>query len=84
NGVAGLALYAFQAIEEMDPDEVARIAAGFWHGLTDGKGLTGLLGFSPGEVISTAWKERVTQRPGQSPPPKADGDGDGNGGPSDR
>ncbi|MEM7139307.1 MAG: hypothetical protein AAF500_22235 [Myxococcota bacterium] len=62
NGVAGLAMAAFQAIEEMDPDEVAHIAAGFWHGLTDGQGLSGLLGFSPAEVVATAWQERVGRR----------------------
>ncbi|MEM7437109.1 MAG: hypothetical protein AAF436_18285 [Myxococcota bacterium] len=62
NGVAGLAVAAFQAIEEMDPDEVAHIAAGFWHGLTDGQGLSGLLGFSPVEVVANAWQERVGGR----------------------
>jgi len=47
NGVAGLATTFFQAIEDMDPDEVARIATGFWHGLTDGRGLAGLVGIPP-------------------------------------
>ncbi|MDH3202854.1 MAG: hypothetical protein OEM15_18345 [Myxococcales bacterium] len=66
NGLVGLAQAAFQAIEEMDPDEVARIAEGFWRGLTDGEGITGLLGFSPVEVISEVWQEKVSQRPGLS------------------
>lgn len=71
NGIAGIAQAAFQAIEEMDPDEVAHIAAGFWHGLTDGQGLAGLLGFSPTEAIQTAWKERISRHP-----PAAEGERD--------
>lgn len=82
NGIAGIAMAAFQAIEDMDPDEVAHIAAGFWHGLTDGQGLAGLLGFSPGEMIQTAWKERLNRRPSEpdgadsSVPRTSDGDPD--------
>lgn len=80
NGLAGVVQYAFQAIEEMDPDEVARIAQGFWRGLTDGEGLAGLLGFSPAEVISEVWQEKVSQWPGppdpEDPPSEPSGEND--------
>jgi len=66
NGLVGVAQYAFQALEEMDPDEVAHILEGFWRGLTDGKGFAGLLGFSPTEVISEVWQEKMSQRPSSS------------------
>ena len=41
--VRGAASTALQAIEGIDPDEMATIAKGFWRGLTDGRGLEGLL-----------------------------------------
>lgn len=69
NGIVGAAQAAFQAIEEMDPDEVAHIVQGFWRGLTDGKGFAGLLGFSPTEVISEVWREKVSRPP---PPPETE------------
>ncbi len=71
NGLVGLVQAAFQAIEDMDPDEVARILTGFWAGLTDGQGLAGLLGFSPAEVISEVWQEKMSQGP---PDPDDDDD----------
>ncbi len=71
DGLVGVAQYAFQAIEEMDPDEVARIAEGFWRGLTDGQGLAGLLGFSPTEVISEVWQEKIAAL--DEDPPEDDG-----------
>ena len=67
NAVLGTVQYAFQAIEEMDPDEVARIAVGFWHGLTDGRGLEGLLGFSPREMLTEVVQDKLGRRPVPSP-----------------
>ncbi|MGD8826720.1 MAG: hypothetical protein PVI24_17175 [Myxococcales bacterium] len=58
--VGGAALQALQALEQMDPEEISTIARGFWHGLTDGKGVEGLLGFSPRQVIADAI-ERTSQ-----------------------
>lgn len=60
--VGGAAQQALQALEQMDPEEIRSIARGFWHGLTDGKGIEGLLGFSPQRVISQAI-ERASQSP---------------------
>ncbi len=81
NGLIGLGQAAFQAIEEMDPDEVARIVDGFWRGLTDGQGITGLLGFSPLEVISEVWEEKVSQRPGSPDSDASNENDDGSDGP---
>ncbi len=75
NGLVGVAQYAFQAMEEMDPDEVARITEGFWRGLTDGQGLAGLLGFSPTEVIAEVWREKIAAHD-EDPPEDDDGSTD--------
>jgi hypothetical protein len=47
----------------MEPEELIGIAQGFWRGLTDGKGLEGLLGFSPNEAISGALEKALSERP---------------------
>ena len=67
NAVLGTVQYAFQAIEEMDPDEVARIAVGFWQGLTDGRGVEGLLGFSPREALAEVVQDKLGRRSAPSP-----------------
>ena len=61
----GAAQFALQALEQMDSEELVTIAQGFWRGLTDGKGLEGLLGFSPAEAISG-----VLSKVGTRPPPR--------------
>jgi len=43
--LSGAAQLALQAFEGMDSEEIVTIAQGFWRGLTDGKGIEGLLGF---------------------------------------
>jgi hypothetical protein len=52
--VGGAAQQVLQALEQMDSEEITSIAQGFWRGFTDGKGLEGLLGFSPKQVLSEA------------------------------
>ncbi len=81
NGLIGVAHHALRVVEEMDPDEVARIAQGFWRGLTDGKGIAGILGFSPTEAFSEAFRGtldavRETRRPRPSATPDPHGDAD--------
>lgn len=63
--LGGAAQYALQAIDQMDSEEVLQIAQGFWRGLTDGKGLEGLIGFSPSQALSGAL-DRVRS---EAPPP---------------
>lgn len=43
----GAAQTATQVVEGLEPDEMASIAKGFWRGLTDGRGLQGLLELLP-------------------------------------
>lgn len=62
DGIGGAARYAFQALEQMDPEELVGIARGFWKGLTDGRGLEGLLGFSPGGALTAAMKRARSDR----------------------
>ena len=59
----GAAQYAMQALEQMDTEEIVRIAQGFWRGLTDGRGIEGLLGFSPTELFSGAIERALSERP---------------------
>ena len=66
--VGGAAKYVFQALDGIDSDELVAIAQGFWRGLTDGKGLEGLLGFSPSQALSEALSK--VQR--SSPPPPSE------------
>ena len=61
--LSGAAQYAIQALDEMDAEEIVTIAQGFWRGLTDGKGLEGLLGFSPTQAISGALEKAFSERP---------------------
>ena len=75
--LSGAAQYAIQALEQMDPEEIVGIARGFWRGLTDGKGLEGLLGFSPAQMISGALEKAFSE-----PPPKDDASEDGSAPPS--
>ena len=42
--LSGAAQVALAALDEMDSEEIITIAQGFWRGLTDGKGIEGLLG----------------------------------------
>lgn len=56
--LGGAAKYVLQALDEIDSEELVTIAQGFWRGLTDGKGLEGLLGFSPAQALSQAWSKR--------------------------
>lgn len=67
--LGGAAQYALQALEQIDSEELVTIAQGFWRGLTDGKGLEGLLGFSPVQAISGALRKAssgppLSQEPG--------------------
>ena len=66
--VRGAAQLAFQVLDGIEADELSAIAQGFWKGFTDGKGLEGILGFSPADLISTA-VERLSERPPPPPPP---------------
>jgi hypothetical protein len=52
--LGGAAHQVLLALEQMDSEEIVGIARGFWRGLTDGRGLEGLLGFSPRQVVSEA------------------------------
>ena len=76
--LSGAAQYAMQALEQMDPEEIVTIAQGFWRGLTDGKGIEGLLGFSPARVISGALEKALSERPpakdAKAPPGEASKD----------
>lgn len=51
--VRGATQLAVQVFEGLDPEELGAIAQGFWRGFTDGKGLEGLLGFSPADALSS-------------------------------
>jgi len=62
--LTGVTQYAMQAMEQMEPEELVTIVQGFWRGLTDGKGLEGLLGFSPARAPRSSPEE----------PPAADTD----------
>jgi len=62
--LGGAAKYVLQALDEIDSEELVTIAQGFWRGLTDGKGLEGLLGFSPAQALS----EALSKRPSRPPP----------------
>jgi hypothetical protein len=61
--LGGAANYVLQALEDIDSEELVTIAQGFWRGLTDGKGLEGLLGFSPAQALSQAWSKRPSRPP---------------------
>jgi hypothetical protein len=61
--LGGAAQYALQALDQMDAEELVTIAQGFWRGLTDGKGLEGLLGFSPAQAISGALNKAFSEPP---------------------
>jgi hypothetical protein len=63
--LGGAARYLLQALDDIDSEELVTIARGFWRGLTDGKGVEGLLGFSPAQALSDAMR-KVQSRP---PPP---------------
>ncbi len=61
--LGGATQYALQALEGIDSEEMVTIVRGFWRGLTDGKGLEGLLGFSPANAISGALDKALSDRP---------------------
>jgi len=72
--LSGVAQYALHAVEQMEPEELVTMAQGFWHGLTDGKGLEGLLGFSPTRALSGALGKAFSEEPpAQEPHDPADG-----------
>jgi len=64
--LGGAAKYVLQALDDVDSEELVTIAQGFWRGLTDGRGLEGLLGFAPAKALSDALR-KVQSRP---PPPR--------------
>ncbi|NNE19729.1 MAG: hypothetical protein HKN10_14740, partial [Myxococcales bacterium] len=66
--LGGATKYVLQALDDIDSEELVTIAQGFWRGLTDGKGLEGLLGFSPAQALSEALN-KAQSRP---PPPRAE------------
>jgi hypothetical protein len=70
DALGGVARYTAQLLEQTDPEELIAIAQGFWHGLTDGKGLEGLLGFSPGRVVTAAIQRARSDRPPPDDPAK--------------
>lgn len=74
--LSGVAQYAAQALEHMEPEELVTIAQGFWHGLTDGRGIEGLLGFSPVRALSGAWEKArsAPPRPPTDAPAPTNGD----------
>lgn len=59
----GAAKYVLQALDGIDGEELVSIAQGFWRGLTDGKGLEGLFGFSPGQALTDALSQRTSRPP---------------------
>jgi hypothetical protein len=61
--VRGAAQLATQVFEGIEPEELSSIAEGFWRGFTDGRGLEGLLGFSPAEMLSTVVAKVSSERP---------------------
>jgi hypothetical protein len=61
--VSGAAQYALQVLDEIEPEELLSIAQGFWRGLTDGKGVEGLLGFSPSDAVSGALAKAFSDSP---------------------
>ncbi len=63
--LGGAAKYVLQALDDIDSEELVTIAQGFWRGLTDGKGLQGLLGFSPAQALSDVLS-KVQSRPPHS------------------
>ncbi|MGB5696497.1 MAG: hypothetical protein WBM46_12645 [Polyangiales bacterium] len=73
DGLSGVAQYAIQALEQMESEELVAIAQGFWRGLTDGKGLEGLLGFSPARMISETLDKARSERPPRNDSPSPSG-----------
>ena len=73
--LGGVAEYALHALDQMEPEELLEVAQGFWRGLTDGKGLEGLLGFSPAAALSGALKKTISR-----PPPTPEPDSSASGG----
>ena len=61
--LGGAVQYAIQVLQEMDPDEVVDIARGFWKGLTDGKGVEGLLELAPTKALFDAVGSALSSRP---------------------
>jgi hypothetical protein len=62
DALSGVARYAAQALGQVEPEEIVAITQGFWRGLTDGRGLEGLLGFSPGRVVTAAMQRALSDR----------------------
>ncbi len=69
--ISGVAQSAVQILQDMDPDDVAHVAKGFWRGLTDGRGLEGLLELAPTQALVEAVGAAVGSRP---PAPSDDAD----------
>jgi len=61
--LSGVTQYAMQALEQMEPEELVAIAQGFWRGLTDGRGVEGLLGFSPVRALVGAVQKARSEEP---------------------
>jgi hypothetical protein len=65
--IGGAAQYAIEVLEQMDPEEVAAVAKGFWKGLTDGRGLEGLLELTPAQAVFEAVGTALSSRPPAKP-----------------
>lgn len=70
--LGGAAQYALQTFAQIDGEELVSMAQGFWRGLTDGKGLEGLLGFSPVQAISGALNKAQSAPPPSEAPDEND------------
>jgi hypothetical protein len=70
--LGGAAQYALQTLDQMEAEELVSIAQGFWQGLTDGKGLEGLLGFSPVQAVSEAVNRALSEPPKEEADPRDD------------
>ena len=78
--LGGATQLAFHALERLEPEELVGIAQGFWRGLTDGKGLEGLLGFSPFAAISGALSNAARRPEVSEEPVEPNSSDDGSGG----
>jgi hypothetical protein len=65
--LGGAAQQLLLALDQMDSEEIVSVAQGFWRGLTDGRGLEGLLGFSPKQVIAEALERASVAEDPSSP-----------------
>ncbi len=61
--LSGAVQYGIEVLEQMDPDEVVEVARGFWKGLTDGRGLEGLLELTRTEGLVETVGKALSSRP---------------------